>query len=57
MVLVGIDPRVSRLGGDIVGHYTTDARQSFVMIGPSSLNNGNTLVSINKHNIIQYDMV
>ena len=25
-VLVGIDPGVSRLGGEIVGHNTTDAR-------------------------------
>ena len=27
MVLAGIDPWVSRLGGEIVNHYTMDARQ------------------------------
>ena len=27
LVLVGIDPGVSRLGGEIVDHYTTDAQQ------------------------------
>ena len=31
LVLVGIDPGVSRLGGEIVSHNTTDARHSFIV--------------------------
>ena len=31
LVLVGIDPGISRLGGEIVSHNTTDAKSSLTM--------------------------
>ena len=30
LVLVGVDPRVPRLGGEVVSHYTTNARQKYL---------------------------
>ena len=38
LVLVGVDPGVYRLGGEMVSHNTTDARQSFFETFKSFLN-------------------
>ena len=37
LVLVGIDPGVSHLGGEIVSHNTTDAQQVALLVQKSGI--------------------